>query len=127
MVLKSPKAFTLVEVLVCAYILLIGICGILLLYVNLMQATQSSWETTVAVSHAENVLEEMQNTQTLPDIIATDWDKWAKDKGLKTLPREKVLVVYANQMVDPLDIKVQVQWQSRAGANSITLETGLTK
>jgi len=125
--LKHDKAFTLVELLVAVYVLLIGICGILSLFVSSMTSTQSAWDITTAVTHAQNILEEMQSTNTLQAIETTDWNQWAKDQGLNTLSQEAFIVTFPDPPDDPLDIKVVDQW-SRAGRTySITLYTRLTK
>lgn len=127
MSLKHNHALTLVELLVTAYVLLIGICGILSLFANTMTSTESAWDTTVATSHAENILEEMQNKSTLAEIISTDWDLWARGQDLKTLPEETFKVTFTNPLAEPLDIQVIDQWQRKSGINSITLRTKLTK
>lgn len=121
------KGATLVELLVCAYILLIGICGSFLLTINLMKSARSSWDTTVAVTHAESVLEEMQNKPGLYDILNTNWEEWARSKKLITLPQERISVKYADPLNDPLDIMIAVQWQKDKEAGTISLQTMLTK
>ncbi len=121
------KGATLVELLVCAYILLIGICGSFLLTINLMKSARSSWDTTVAVTHAESLLEEMQNKPGLYDIVNTNWEEWTRSKKLITLPQEKISVKYADPLNDPLDITIAVQWQKDKEAGAIALQTMLTK
>ena len=125
--MKNTKGLTLVELLISAYILLIGICGILLLYVNIMSLTESSWDRTVATSHIESILEEMQNKKTLNNIILTDWNEWAQNQNLKTLPQESFKVIYTDTSSDPLEIQVINQWQRKSGYNSINIRTKLTK
>jgi Tfp pilus assembly protein PilV len=123
--LKENLSFTLVELLVAAYILLIGICGILALFANTMISSQSAWDMTVATSHAEHVLEEMQTKISLTEIQSIDWDEWAKK--LTTLSQEKIAITFEDPTSDPLDIKVTNTWQSKLRTNTVTLRTKLTK
>ena len=124
---RSQRALTLVELLVAAYMLLVGICGILLLFTNAMTSTESSWDITIATSHAESILEEMQNIKTLPLVKSQDWDKWLEAKGLKTLPQEVVHIKFGEIIADPLDIKLEISWERKLKPESIILETRLTK
>lgn len=124
---KSNKGFTLAELMVAAYILLIGICGTLLLFISCMNSTQFAWDSTVATTHAQYILEEMQNETDLSAIISTDWDQWAKKQNLNTLPQETFQVLYANPLANPLDIQVHVQWQRKNATNKIALTTMLTR
>lgn len=125
--LKSDKGFTLAELLVSAYILLVGICGTFLLYIDCMNATQFAWDSTVAVTHAQYVLEEMQNKSDLFGIVGTDWNKWAEKQELKSLPGESFNVIFPDPQANPLSIQVRVQWQRKNAANSIALSTILTR
>ena len=125
--LNQKKGFTLVELLVTVYVLLIGICGILSLFVNSMISTQSAWDITAATTHAQNILEEMQSINNFNDIEITDWNQWAKKQNLNTLPQETFKVTYPVPLVDPLEIQVIDQWQREGRINSIILRTKLTK
>lgn len=127
MILKQNKGFTLVELLVTVYVLVIGICGILALLVNSMLSTQIAWDTTTATSHAQYILEEMESINTLSGIESTDWVLWAQKQNLNTLPQETFQVTYPNPLIDPLEIQVLDQWQREGRTNSITLRTKLTK
>ena len=125
--LRQNYGFTLVELMVAAYILLIGICGILALITNSMVATEAAWDTTVATTHAQYILEEMQNKNTLGDVQRVDWNAWAQNQSLITLPQETLNVSFVDPTADPLEIKVTDQWQRKGRLNTITLRTKLTK
>jgi len=127
MTLKQNKGFTLVELLVAVYVLLIGICGILSLFINSMSSIQSSWDLTTATTHAQYILEEMQSINNLGEIELTDWSQWAQKQNLNTLPEETFNVTYSDPPNDPLDIQVVDQWQRKGRVNSVTLRTKLTK
>jgi Tfp pilus assembly protein PilV len=124
---KHQTGFTLLELLIAAYILIIGISSTLLLNVNAMTSSQYAWDLTVATSHAEHVLEEMQVKESLSEITNTDWNAWAAQQQLNTLPGEKVEVLFDNPESDPLDIQVAVEWQRKLRKNNISLQTRLTK
>jgi hypothetical protein len=114
--------------MVAAYILLLGICGAMALFTNAMAYSKDSWEMTSATTHAESILEEMQNRNTLGEVLVTNWDKWARDQYLATLPEESFAVSFADRDANPLDIKVTVSWKSRTAASQqITLNTRLTR
>jgi prepilin-type N-terminal cleavage/methylation domain-containing protein len=123
----NNKGFTLVEVMIAAYILLIGICGTLLFYVNSLNSSQFAWDSTVATTHAQYILEEMQNETDLSSIISTDWDAWAKTQNLNTLPGESFQVLYADPSANPLAIQIIDQWQRKNSPNKISLATILTR
>ena len=126
MYLRLNKGFTLIEVLVSTYILLIGICSMLSIFVYFQSSAQSAWDKTLAISHAEHVLENMQTKAALSDIVPTDWRQWGKDQNLYTLPQETLKVTFRDPRGDPLNIQVLVQWK-RKRTNSTFIETQITK
>lgn len=127
MILKRNKGFTLVEVLLAVLILSGAIGGALLLYVSSMVSSQLAWDTTVATSHAEYVLEEMQTRESLDDILTVNWKGWATGQGLDTLPDEGMDIMFGDAKANPLDIQVRVDWVRKSRANHIILKTKITK
>ncbi len=125
--LKEKEGLTLIELLVAVYILLVGMGGILGIFINTMISAESSWDTTTATSHAQYILEEMQSKTTLAEIELIHWDRWAQEKKLITLPEEVIIVSYADPTADPLDIEVIDQWKRKLRTNKVTLRTKLTK
>jgi type II secretory pathway pseudopilin PulG len=125
--LKKNKSFTLIEVLVAAFVLLIGICSLLSLFVYSMASAESGWDRTLATTHAESILEGMQKMATLGEIVVTDWEQWAHDHNLKVLPDERFKVTFLDPNKDPLSIQVRVQWERKQRTKYILLETLLTK
>ena len=124
---SNNKGFTLLELLIAAYILVVGIGSMLLLSVNAMTSSRLAWDMTMATSHAEHILEDMQVRDTLTDIVHTDWIAWAAQQQLNTLPEEKIAVNFNDAAADPLDVEVTVHWQRRSKDSSISLHTRLTK
>ncbi len=121
------KGFTLLELLVAAYILVIGISSTLLLNINAMTSSQFAWDLTVATSHAQHILEEMQVKEDLSAILSTDWNAWAGQQKLNILPGEKIVVLFGDPEADPLEIEVNVEWQRKVRKNLVSLKTRLTK
>jgi prepilin-type N-terminal cleavage/methylation domain-containing protein len=124
---KLNRGFTLIEVLIAAFVLVVGICSMLSLFTFSMASAESGWDRTLATSHAESMLEAMQNKPTLSEILITDWEQWASDHNLRVLPDERFRVTFKNPTANPLDIEVQVEWDRRLRTNNIVLETQLTK
>lgn len=125
--LRGSQGLTLLEVLFTALLLLAGIGGALLLYTNAMVTSGFSAEMTVAASHAENVLEEMQSKFSLADVTGMDWEKWFQESGLPTLPQETLRVRFTNPNADPLDIQATITWQQKSRTNTVSLQTQMTK
>lgn len=124
----NTKGLTLVEVLVAAFILVVGILSVFLFFTNAMKATQYAQDLTLATSHAENVLEEMKIKSTLAEITGENWTTWAQSQGFNTLPSESTSVSYpAGDSADPLDIQVTVSWTRDGRSNNIVLRTHMTK
>jgi len=126
-IIRNRCAMTLVEVLVAMFILTIGIFGSLMFFTTASESVKVAGDMTVATSHAEYVLEEMQVMSTLGNILSTDWTTWAGSEGLDTLDSESVTVVFANSLNDPLDVTVSVAWETQGRASNVSLRTELTK
>jgi prepilin-type N-terminal cleavage/methylation domain-containing protein len=124
---KGHKGFTLVELLLAVFILSVSIAGVLLLFTQSILSTEYAWDKTVATSHAEGVLEQMQLRETLSEIAVADWVGWAEQQGFNTLPNETIQIVFANAKADPLDIQVTVNWVRKQRNSQVTLRTQMTK
>jgi prepilin-type N-terminal cleavage/methylation domain-containing protein len=124
---NQQQGFTLVELLLAVMILAGAISGILMLMTSSMISSRQAWDTTVATSHGEHVLEEMQRRETLDEILTNDWSQWAVEQRLNTLPEENIKVIFTDPGSDPLDIKVYVHWNNESRINQIAFRTQLTK
>ncbi len=121
----SKQGVTLVELLIASFLLLTGFCGLLTVFINSIHSTENSWEVTLATTHAQSILEEMQNQKTTFDIKSSDWNAWLTQQAMTQLSNERVEVSYKNPQANPLDITVKVVWQTKSPINEITLETVL--
>ena len=127
MSMKRNKGFTLVELLIAVLILAVTIGGVLLLYVTSMISSQLAWDTTVATSHAEYVLEEVQRAESIGGILVMNWEGWADAQGLNTLPGESIDVIFSEPSSNLLDMEVTVNWSRKMRDHGITLVTKIAK
>ena len=125
--LRKNKGFTLVELLLAVFILSTSIVGILLLFSQSIISTEYAWDKTIAVSHAEGILEEMQLKNTLTEVSNTDWVAWAAGQGFNTLPAESFAIAFLDPAADPLEIQVTVNWVRKQRKGQVTFKTQMTK
>jgi len=124
---KKKKGFTLVELLLAVFILTGAIGGALLLYVTSMVSLQLAWDSTVATSHAEHILEEAQLKDSFESIQTFDWTSWAQAQGMDVLPSESINVVLTNLAENPLDIEVTVAWIRKSRTHEMSLQTKIAR
>jgi prepilin-type N-terminal cleavage/methylation domain-containing protein len=124
---KQKKGFTLVELLIAVFILSGAISGVLLLYTTSIVSSQQAWDTTVATSHGEHVLEEMLARDTLDSVLAVNWEGWVVGQRLNTLPDEVIKVTFADPDSDPLEVEVRIDWLRKSRIHNVTLNSKITK
>ena len=121
------KGITLVEIMVTTMILTIGLVGVLAYLVTTVSATEMARDSTVAVTHAEYVMEDMTSRTTLAAITAQNWASFATSNGLNTLPGENITVSFLDTAADPLHATVNVAWTRKSRTNNVRLQTEITK
>jgi hypothetical protein len=123
------KAITLTELLLAAAIMAFVISGIIALFVNCTLLNEGSHNLTIAVSHAQHILEEIRGEDVLDDIKAMiDNQGFTQLSGLTeedisvccfNLPwvdaESSCLASCLNDAGDPLGIYVRVTWENRRG------------
>jgi len=124
---KQNKGFTLVELLLAVMILAGAIGGALLLFTSSMISSEQAWDTTIATSHGDHILEEMQTLDSLEAILAINWKDWITQQRLNTLPDEVIDIAFSDSDSNLLDIQIKVRWTRKSRANHIALKTKLTK
>ena len=127
MLFHFKRGFTLIELLVSVFILTVGIVSTLLFFTGAMISTELARDTTVAATHGEYLLEEMQTRPSLSEIITTNWAAWAQNEGLNVLPDETFNIYFSDQFSNPLDVQATVSWTKKARTNNFTLKTKITK
>ncbi len=126
--MRDKKSFTLSELLLAVAIMAMALGTILLALVQCFLLNEANRNLTVAVTHAQYVMEDIKNTNF--DDIKTkinngDWD-WNSSEiasqGLIPLNNENIDTAVTGTTL--LDIKVTVTWKDRGLRNrSISLET----
>lgn len=126
-VLRQKKAFTLIELLLAVFILAFGIASILQLFSQSILSSNAAWDLTVASSHAETLLEEMQSRETLDSIISENWDQWGRANDLNQLPDEQIQIKMNDHQMDPLPINVIISWDRSGRKQSVQFQSRFTK
>jgi hypothetical protein len=140
--LSLRKTLTLAELMIAAAVLMLTCSMVYLLFANCIILNQFNRERTIAISHAEYVLEEIKNESftNLEDRIngvspfTAVWDWNTSDIATKFDPSSASdFVPLLNEAIDTgeigtnaslLDIQVTVSWDDRGGTNrSISLRT----
>ena len=123
----NNKGISLAEIMLTVMILGVGISATFTLLAASMASSQLSWDTTVATTHAEHILEEMEGRKSLAGITSENWQKWFNAQGIPVLPGEEIEVTYKDPKADPLQIDVKVGWQRKSREGGVSLVTRLTK
>lgn len=125
--IKKNKGFTLVELLLAVMILAGAIGGALLLFTTSMLSSEQAWDTTIATSHGEHILEGMQALDSLEAILTINWKDWITQQRLNTLPGEVIDITFSDSDTNLLDILIKVNWTRKSRINHVVLKTKLTK
>ena len=127
--MKKMKAtgVTFVELLITVFVFTGAILGTLMFFVNAMVASQYAKDMTVATSHAEYIMEEMESRSTLANITSTNWVNWCVSQNIPSLPSEVINITFTNAAADPLAINVNVRWLTKTRALNETFATRMTK
>ncbi len=125
--MRGSSGFTLAELLVATFVLVVGVLSALLFFSNAMNATQYAGDVTEATSHGEYVLEEMKTRTTLANIAGTNWSAWVTGESIYSLPGESITVAITNAQANPLDIDLDVSWTRKSRTNNVSLRTRITK
>lgn len=124
------KGFTLIEILLTAAFLVFTVSAILMLFANCIFLNAGNRALTVAMSHAQRVMEEIRDTNF--SVIETninngywDWDtSTIEGKGLVALSEEAIDTNKIGADSDLLNIMVIVSWEERnQRSKSVSLET----
>ncbi len=127
---QSKKAFTMVELLIAVMILGLAIPMILQFFISAMFLNESNRNNSIAMEHAQYVLEEIRNTQAsnvAADINSGNWD-WDTAsigaQGLTALSNESIDTSVSGSGL--ITIRVTVNWENRTGRKrSASLQTYL--
>ncbi len=123
----SKRGFTLAELLLAAAILAFALTGLLALFINCSILNESNRNLTIAISHAQYVMENIKNQSftnletNINDGNCWDWNTAAINvAGLTALSSEAINTQSSG--TNPLTVAVTVTWQDR---NQIVRNTEL--
>lgn len=129
--MRYVKSFTLVEVLIAMLILVVGVTGVYMLYINATYYTHEANRVGIATRELTSVMETLKN-MSLSEMKAqksntTYWDDTVSD----VLPAINVTVtnIDANDTSwnnDPLELNVTLQWSERGHAKVISMMSAFT-
>ncbi len=132
------KAFTMVELLIAAMVLVIAILSTAFGILNISDMGELSREKIVAVTDAGRTLEAMRNTanSSLAILQNTDWTAWAltnvvnaKSTNEISLNQESIQASFSNPANIPVQVTLTVNWlhkQRNYSYRVITLMTDRT-
>jgi len=135
MKIRSPNGFTLPEMMISTFVLVIAVVGVLQVLGKMTLLSELNRETTLAIQHGQYILEALKSadfTGLETEINNEEWDYTSAE--LNAAPFN--FAVLANETVDTntltsgdsLHIVVTVAWQMRTGIDRLlTLETMRTQ
>jgi len=120
MVKTHTQGVTLVELMIATTILVFALCALLNFYVSCLFLDDSTRNLTLAMSHAQYIMEEIKNSDFSGlefDITSGSWDWDETDISSKNL------VLLNSESIDtsifqsgtPLGVTVKVNWQDQNG------------
>ncbi|MFH1519447.1 MAG: hypothetical protein ABIE75_02625 [Candidatus Omnitrophota bacterium] len=118
------KSLTLSEIMIATIFIAVALSGILLLFINCMLLNAANRNSTVAITHAQYIMEEVRGTDFTLIQGLVGGGHWDLDStGLSAAPYN--LAVLDNEAIDTtvtvvgnmLEIEVVVSWQDRLGRN----------
>ncbi len=125
--MKVRKGLTLAEILLSLAIIVIAFSAIILVFASCVVLNEASREQTIAIAHANYVMEDIKNTNfgTIKNNGDTQWDfdiTALTNKGLNALSNESIDTQVSGS--DLLDVVVTVTWQNRRQVTqSVPIET----
>jgi len=97
----------------------------------LQQTTAATFEKTVALQDANQVIEDMRDrsgTGNFPGNVTGTYPNNGVVAGFNSLTGEQIVVSYADATADPLEVTVAVSWQEEGRrAASTSLRTLMTQ
>ena len=133
--IKNKKAFTIIELLIAAGVLVIAILTTAFCVLNLSDMNELSREKTIALADADRVLESMRDTanNSLASLRTTDWTVWAAANVINTkganeirLDQENAAVAFASPTDNPAQLTLTLNWSHKGRPYSYQVTTLLT-
>lgn len=129
--LRNEKGFTLVELMITAFVVVTIIVGFLGSATALQAANQAAFERSIALQDANQVIELLRNTAatgTFPGNVTAAYPNNSTVSGFTSLTNESVRVTYTSATANPLDVTVTVSYSENGTRNmSTSLRTYITQ
>ncbi len=129
--LRNEKGFTLVELMITAFVVVTIIVGFLGSATALQAANQAAFERSIALQDANQVIELLRNTAatgTFPGNVTAAYPNNSTVSGFTSLTNESVRVTYTSATANPLDVTVTVSYSENGTRNmSTSLRTFITQ
>ncbi len=116
------KSMTIAEVLLAAIFLAVVLSGILMLFVNCMLLNEANRNSTVAITHAQYVMEEIRSTSfTSIQAIANNgtWDLNAIELAASpynlAVLNVEIIDTTVTSVGNLLDVAIDISWEDRRG------------
>jgi len=127
------KGFTLMELMIAAAILILALVGLLGVFIGSFGLVESAENLTIAVNHAQSVVEQMRDYNIPALVTSQNWTTWAQADypsggGCNTLQSESIQATYpSGTSADPLEIMITVNWSEAGRQRSVELTTLLAE
>lgn len=108
------SGITLIEMAVTIGVIAFTIMAVLVANSRVHSMAEASFERSVALQDANQVLERMRNTAmsgSFPANVTNAFPNNGNVAGFNSLAGERIAVTYVNPAADPLDVTVTISWQ----------------
>ncbi len=130
----KKNGFSLIELMISAAILVAAVLPVFMLFYYYLVTMEVSRNTTIAVSDAAFILENMRSTEpfTISALIDAGYSNGADRADLigpQKLKDETVRVFYQNPSADLLEVTVRVDWKDQVKIRDrrLTIDTMMTE
>ena len=124
--LKTPRGFTIVEVMIALFIASVTFGGYVAGNILTQRITEEMNERTLAIQDANRAIEQIRNvsrTGTFPQNVIAAYPNGGTIIGSNNLANEDIRISYENTSANPLKVTITVTWQSytqRLSSTAIT-------
>ena len=134
--IKSKAGTTLIEILFATLVFTLALSGLMSSVLAIVDLIDTAKDTTVATSNLNNMMEKIRATpfsnvvSNFPNALVDGpaGNPYSAIVGGYTLINEHIVTNYANPNVNPLEINIRVNWQSKKGhPRNISLSTFKTR
>lgn len=125
MTLKGQRGFTLLEIMIAIFILVVALCGLIGVTVMAIKGNDFSKRMTTATTLAKDKMEQVKNMSYSSIVAGTTYDYLNEDSSTGTAGSyftRKLTVTDATPAANMKTIEVEVSW-SWGGTRKVTLQT----